>query len=801
MASVYKKFTAQDFATIPFNAHKQYNFDSGSASGNSINHYNSRYTSESIDIYSTHPLSASTDTINTIKYNQIDHLYYDKFRINPSRTFEESNYLTHYRTLYEKMNILTMPNGLSGYEVKPGSFYLSSSKYQVVDDSNGNLIIQGSNVDNFPIDKRQNLFKLEPTNGFKAYDLKVFDGYAVFRYDEETEDKVYTKKFWRRGTINPNALNTYSTPFGMFDLDDSYHFNNIRYNVVQFGTSSLGSSDHKFPATLFDSITGSYIMSPHNELINFNNDEDFSISFWIETKACMAGGKIVLGMPLAGGTVFAKDSNHAYIASPVQLDGEPEDIGSPKSWGPNISTGASTTGLGGGRTNTALIQNTTGFNVGNSFFKDLPAPNGFTDWWVGNETEVQTIIETLLPKNPNLLDTLKVQNSFKEFNKVNIMTSEEDGISQFKLKTVSFDNSASSSFNYTENNVLQEASSENINTNRSINSSDPFPYGYFLVRRVEIDNISSQIGPALAALEKRYIICKSTTKTVVPKAQEGKSAIFSTKKDGNMKTLDTQAEPQFPFEIYIQSQSIHFDRSDGDKTVSISGLITGSNNTVVNNTSHILCQQTGSLMEIYFNGNKITSGSTNGLSQTRNTANIYIGSKGRQSVPDSKSNSNLRLFNGNLTNLNIWNKALTQTEITNVSESINASPYIGNIFYRNSFATITHPKYHTILSSSAVEGNLKQLKFKGTHLIYEHEYQCTVNENEYNNTYNITSRKEKSNTSNEIANFATGSNFKPFVTTIGLYNENNELLVVGKLGQPIRMSDETDTTFIVRWDT
>ena len=229
--------------------------------------------------------------------------------------------------------------------------------------------------------------------------------------------------------------------------------------------------------------------------------------------------------------------------------------------------------------------------------------------------------------------------------------------------------------------------------------------------------------------------------------------------------------------------------------------ITGSNNTVVNNTSHILCQQTGSLMEIYFNGNKITSGSTNGLSQTRNTANIYIGSKGRQSVPDSKSNSNLRLFNGNLTNLNIWNKALTQTEITNVSESINASPYIGNIFYRNSFATITHPKYHTILSSSAVEGNLKQLKFKGTHLIYEHEYQCTVNENEYNNTYNITSRKEKSNTSNEIANFATGSNFKPFVTTIGLYNENNELLVVGKLGQPIRMSDETDTTFIVRWDT
>ena len=66
---------------------------------------------------------------------------------------------------------------------------------------------------------------------------------------------------------------------------------------------------------------------------------------------------------------------------------------------------------------------------------------------------------------------------------------------------------------------------------------------------------------------------------------------------------------------------------------------------------------------------------------------------------------------------------------------------------------------------------------------------------------NISARKIKSNTSNELADFATGSLFKPYVTTIGLYNEDNELLVVGKLGQPIRMSNETDTTFIMRWDT
>ena len=41
MASVYKKFTAQDKALIPFNAHKQYNFTSASATTNQVKHFNS----------------------------------------------------------------------------------------------------------------------------------------------------------------------------------------------------------------------------------------------------------------------------------------------------------------------------------------------------------------------------------------------------------------------------------------------------------------------------------------------------------------------------------------------------------------------------------------------------------------------------------------------------------------------------------------------------------------------------------------------------------------------------------------
>ena len=96
---------------------------------------------------------------------------------------------------------------------------------------------------------------------------------------------------------------------------------------------------------------------------------------------------------------------------------------------------------------------------------------------------------------------------------------------------------------------------------------------------------------------------------------------------------------------------------------------------------------------------------------------------------------------------------------------------------------------------------IQSLQFQGSHQIYEHEYQCTIEEHEFNNTSNISARKIGSINEEEIAGFQTSSAFKPYVTTVGLYNEDNELLVVGKMAQPLRMSNETDTTIVLRWDT
>ena len=49
-------------------------------------------------------------------------------------------------------------------------------------------------------------------------------------------------------------------------------------------------------------------------------------------------------------------------------------------------------------------------------------------------------------------------------------------------------------------------------------------------------------------------------------------------------------------------------------------------------------------------------------------------------------------------------------------------------------------------------------------------------------------------------NFVTHSEFRPYVTQVGLYDDKNQLLAHAKLGRPIKLDDQYDTSFIVRFD-
>ena len=152
MSEVYKKFTAQDYSVVPFNAHKQYKFESQSAVDNKITWHNVSWTSESISLYTSASSIYGGGTKNVVKYNQIDHLFYKNFKKDISNRFGYNNYLKQERKLYSKAQILSIPSGLYGHEIKPGDFYLSSSNYEIIDDTHGNLIISGTNLNHYPTD-------------------------------------------------------------------------------------------------------------------------------------------------------------------------------------------------------------------------------------------------------------------------------------------------------------------------------------------------------------------------------------------------------------------------------------------------------------------------------------------------------------------------------------------------------------------------------------------------------------------------------------------------------------------------
>lgn len=90
------------------------------------------------------------------------------------------------------------------------------------------------------------------------------------------------------------------------------------------------------------------------------------------------------------------------------------------------------------------------------------------------------------------------------------------------------------------------------------------------------------------------------------------------------------------------------------------------------------------------------------------------------------------------------------------------------------------------------------LSFDSTITIHESQYKCTIRENEFNFSLNPSIVSQSSNGS--VYDFTTGSYFQPYITTVGLYNNNKELLAVAKLSQPLICSNTTDTSVIINLD-
>jgi hypothetical protein len=155
---------------------------------------------------------------------------------------------------------------------------------------------------------------------------------------------------------------------------------------------------------------------------------------------------------------------------------------------------------------------------------------------------------------------------------------------------------------------------------------------------------------------------------------------------------------------------------------------------------------------------------------------------------------------------NLFGEYLNPTTVTLTSASItlqddglgniiSGSTNVGNVIYEHGMIILTSGSFiNNFISSSNIT-----CSFQSTVTIYESQYKCTIRQNEFNFSQNPTLVSGSSN-SGIMYNFATGSYFDPYVTTIGLYNNSYELIAVAKLAQPLPLSSVTDTTILVNLD-
>ena len=107
------------------------------------------------------------------------------------------------------------------------------------------------------------------------------------------------------------------------------------------------------------------------------------------------------------------------------------------------------------------------------------------------------------------------------------------------------------------------------------------------------------------------------------------------------------------------------------------------------------------------------------------------------------------------------------------------------------------PSLHTDFILAFITGSNVTCSFSSSYELFETQYKCTIRADEFNYSLNpsIISGSE-----GQMYDFATGSYFAPYVTTVGLYDNSYNLLAIGKLAKPLPTSRTTDTTILINID-
>jgi hypothetical protein len=271
-----------------------------------------------------------------------------------------------------------------------------------------------------------------------------------------------------------------------------------------------------------------------------------------------------------------------------------------------------------------------------------------------------------------------------------------------------------------------------------------------------------------------------------------------------------------PFNISFINNKIHFQSSNG-----LTQLHLSASAIYRNNWMHVAIANSASLCKIYINGSQ--SGTTGKIPTdgVANNADVLIGTDTLSTITNQNG------FTGNIAEVRIYDYEVSQKAIKSLANqnfytgSLYQTNVCGNVFYRNGQVVISSPmpKYHdAFFTSSFVQPNEFTASYKGQHTVYENEVlvrvpmgACNISVNPsavyrpatgiQNDCNSDGGGAEQYNRPGDFRKsmFISGT-AKPYVTTIGLYNDQAQLLAVAKMAEPIQKRDDIDINFIVRWD-
>lgn len=257
--------------------------------------------------------------------------------------------------------------------------------------------------------------------------------------------------------------------------------------------------------------------------------------------------------------------------------------------------------------------------------------------------------------------------------------------------------------------------------------------------------------------------------------------------------VSSSLSPQYPFKIEISSSNQLLFSAAG--STEFKTQITSS--TSMDQWRHVLCQVSGSDMQLYIDGTLHASASSMLLvdSVSPLSASARIDNKHSLFIGGFESGSN---YNGLIDEIRIFNNALTATEIGYLADrseggTFSQTNHIGNVFSKQGLAIISTPDYrfHDILNVPYTAS------YRSTKTIYELGVMVEVGSGDFNSTLNRTVTADDDQT---YRSYVTGSAFAPYITTIGLYNDAGQLLAIGKLAQPVRKRPDVDMNFLIRVD-